>query len=108
MLAAVHARIPMVTADERRALQREVAADESKFWEAMQESNEGLSTGYRWLAASAERSSIEAGKAAEAFRAPGGGFVRGSVPHALFHTTPDLTSMSQINRSGYHLTKCEK
>ena len=54
VLAAVHAGVPMVTADERRALQRQVATDEIKFWERMQGVNEELSNGNRELAVRAE------------------------------------------------------
>lgn len=64
VLAAVHARIPMVTGDERRALQLEAAKNEAKFWEVMQGSNEEMSTGHRDLAAIAERKSVETKEAA--------------------------------------------
>src|SRR5215471_6301036 len=65
ILAAVHAPIPMVTGEERRALQLEAAKDEAKFWEVMQKTNEEMSVGHRALAAMAERTSIETKQAAK-------------------------------------------
>ena len=65
VLAAVHARIPMVTGDERRALQLEAAKADLKFWEVMQESNEEMSGGYRAMATDADRHSTAAKQAAE-------------------------------------------
>jgi hypothetical protein len=64
VLAAVHARIPMVTGEERRALQIEAAQTEAEFWEVMQGSNEDMSAGHRVLATTAERTSAETKEAA--------------------------------------------
>jgi hypothetical protein len=65
ILAAVHERIPMVTGDERRALQLEAARGEAKFWEVMQESNEEMSLGHHGLAIVAERNRTQTKQAAE-------------------------------------------
>ena len=39
LYAAIHARIPMVTSDEQRAIQGENAKDEESFWGAMRDIN---------------------------------------------------------------------
>jgi hypothetical protein len=45
VMAAIHTRIPMITGDERRALQLEAARQDAKFWEVMAASNEEMSLG---------------------------------------------------------------
>jgi hypothetical protein len=42
ILGAISARIPMVTRDERRTLQLEVARDDAKFWEMMPDADAEL------------------------------------------------------------------
>jgi hypothetical protein len=55
ILGEVHARVPMVTADEQRALQLENAEAEARFWEHFQQTSEEWVDGHKGLAASAER-----------------------------------------------------
>jgi hypothetical protein len=64
-LASIHARIPMVNADERQALQIEAAKRDVTFWEVMRDSNAELSLGQQQLAQTAERNSVETKKAAD-------------------------------------------
>ena len=52
--AALHARIPMVTPDEQRAIQEENAKDDERFWDTMQEMNALSAEGHKLLVASAE------------------------------------------------------
>jgi len=66
ILAAVHARITMVTGDELRALQIAAAAADARFWEMMEASNAELRDGNREVAATAEKRANVAGQAAEA------------------------------------------
>ena len=55
VMAAVHARIPMVTADEQRALQLENAKDDLRFWDALADMHASTVEGNKGLAAAAER-----------------------------------------------------
>ena len=63
LLGDVHARIPMVTPDEQRALQRENAEADAGFWEFMQQYNDELASGYKHLSATTHKAiaSAEAG-----------------------------------------------
>ena len=51
---AIHARIPMVTSDEQRAIQEENAKDEESFWGAMRDINAASAADHKRLVASAE------------------------------------------------------
>jgi hypothetical protein len=64
ILASVHARVPMVTADERQALQIVAAKFDVTFWEVMRDSNAEMSLGQQQLAVAAGRTSVETKKAA--------------------------------------------
>jgi hypothetical protein len=55
VLGEVHARIPMVTADEQRALQLENAEAEARFWSTFHDMNAEQVEGHKGLAALAER-----------------------------------------------------
>jgi hypothetical protein len=66
---ALHARIPMVTPDEQRAIQEENAKDDERFWGAMHDMNASMVEGHKDLIATA-RATIakvapEVAKAAE-------------------------------------------
>jgi hypothetical protein len=50
-LAAVHARIPMVTMDEQRALQLENAEADERFWSSFHGMNAGTAEDHKGLAA---------------------------------------------------------
>ena len=69
MLGAVHAKVPMVTADEQRALQLENAKADAQFWDRMADMYAGTATDHKGLAARAERTAaegeVERAKAAE-------------------------------------------
>jgi hypothetical protein len=51
ILGAIHARIPMVTVDEQRALQRKNAEADAMIWVALQDMSAEMATGQRGLAA---------------------------------------------------------
>jgi hypothetical protein len=55
IIGAVHARIPMVTVDDQRILQRENAEADAKFWEGLQGMNAGLAEGHKDVAAKSAR-----------------------------------------------------
>jgi hypothetical protein len=59
ILGALHARIPMVTPDEQRAVQEENATDDEHFWETMHGMNASLVEGYRAHIALAEKKIAE-------------------------------------------------
>jgi hypothetical protein len=64
---ALHARIPMVTPDEQRAVQEENAEDDSRFWEAMRDLAASEVQGNKGLIAHAEAKIAQsAPRAAEA------------------------------------------
>jgi hypothetical protein len=69
VLGAVHAKVPMVTADEQRALQLENAKADAQFWDRMADMYAGTATDHKGLAARAERTAaegeVERAKAAE-------------------------------------------
>ena len=69
VLGAVHARVPMVTADEQRALQLENAKADADFWDCLADMHAGTAADHKGLAERAERSAaegeIERAKAAE-------------------------------------------
>ncbi len=51
---ALHARIPMVTPDEQRAIQGENAKDDERFWDSMHDMNASMVEGHKALIAAAE------------------------------------------------------
>jgi hypothetical protein len=55
LLGQIHARIPMVTTDEQRALQLENAEADARFWSSMHDMSAEQVEGRKGLAASAER-----------------------------------------------------
>lgn len=59
ILGEVHARIPMVTADEQRALQLENAEADEKFWATMHDMHADNVAGHKGLALKAERKAAE-------------------------------------------------
>ena len=65
VVAAVDARIPIVTMEEIRAQQLEAAQVEAKFWEGLQAGHEELATGNDQIAATASRTAAESRQAAE-------------------------------------------
>jgi hypothetical protein len=65
LLGDVHARVPMVTADEQRALQLENAEADERFWSSMQDMNAGTVEDHKRLVANAERA-IVSGKSTAA------------------------------------------
>ena len=69
VLGAVHDRVPMVTADEQRALQLENAKADAQFWDRMADMHAGTAADHKGLAARAERTAaegaVERAKAAE-------------------------------------------
>jgi hypothetical protein len=60
IIGNVHARIPMVTIDEQRALQRENAESDEKFWAALQGMNAEQAEGHKELAAKSARIAADA------------------------------------------------
>ena len=75
LYAAIHARIPMVTSDEQRAIQEENAKDEESFWGAMRDINAATAEDQKRLSASAEakmkhheRAAADAAEQSEAAR----------------------------------------
>ena len=64
---ALHARIPMVTADEQRAVQEENAKDDERFWEAVRDTGTASVEEHKALISTAEtRITEHAASAAEA------------------------------------------
>jgi hypothetical protein len=59
IIGAIHARIPMVTIDEIRALQRENAESDEKFWSVFQGMNADFATGQKVIAGIASRKAAE-------------------------------------------------
>jgi hypothetical protein len=55
ILGAIHARVPMVTADERQQLQRENAEADAKFWSVLADMHQSSVDDHRALAAKVER-----------------------------------------------------
>jgi hypothetical protein len=65
--AALHARIPMVTPDEQRAIQEANAEDDERFWDAMRDIGASSVEGHKALIARAETKIAEhVAQAAEA------------------------------------------
>jgi hypothetical protein len=65
--SALHARIPMVTPDEQRAVQEENAKDDERFWDAIRDLNASTVEEHKGLVKSAEaRIAEHAARAAEA------------------------------------------
>jgi predicted Zn-dependent protease len=69
VLGAVHARVPMVTADEQRALQLENAKADAQFWDGIADMHAAMAADHKGLSARAERTAaegeVERAKAAE-------------------------------------------
>ena len=59
ILGSVHARIPMVTIDELRALQRENAEADARLWAGLQGMSAEMATGQRGLAALASQKAAD-------------------------------------------------
>ena len=55
ILGAIHARIPMVTLDEQRALQLENAETDEQFWSSLHDMHAGSVEGHKALATTVER-----------------------------------------------------
>jgi hypothetical protein len=55
ILGEVHARIPMVTADEQRALQLENAETDAQFWSGIHDMNAGTVEDHKQLVVTAQR-----------------------------------------------------
>jgi hypothetical protein len=64
ILDAIHARIPMVTPDEMRDLQRENAEADARLWEGLQGMNAGLAEGHKDVAAKSARIAADSEKRA--------------------------------------------
>jgi hypothetical protein len=64
ILGEIHARIPMVTLDEQRALQLENAEADEEFWSSMRDANQEFADGHKRLVAVAERKIAELQSAA--------------------------------------------
>jgi hypothetical protein len=65
IIAAVNGRVPIVTAEEVRAEQLEVAQAEAKFWGGLEVGHQELATGNEQVAAKASRTAAENRQAAE-------------------------------------------
>jgi hypothetical protein len=69
VLGAIHARVPMVTADEQVVLQLENAKADAGFWDGLADMHAGTAADHKGLAATAERAAaegeVERAKAAE-------------------------------------------
>jgi hypothetical protein len=59
LLGDIHVRIPMVTLDERRALQLRNAEADERFWESIHDMHAGTVEGHKGLAAKAEHTAAE-------------------------------------------------
>jgi hypothetical protein len=55
VLAAIHARVPMVTPDEQRAVQLENAESDERFWSSLRDMHAGTVEDHRGLMGTAER-----------------------------------------------------
>jgi hypothetical protein len=69
ILGDAHARIPMVTIEELRALQLDNAAADKRFWAHLDDMNREFAEGNKQLTASAERAATKADTEAEKTRA---------------------------------------
>jgi hypothetical protein len=65
ILDAIHARIPMVSMDEQRALQLETATSDARFWSGIHDMNAGTVEDHKQLAATTA-AAIEKGETAAA------------------------------------------
>jgi hypothetical protein len=59
ILGDIHARIPMVTLDEQRALQLRNAEADERFWSSLHDMHEEKVVGHKQLVATAERTIVE-------------------------------------------------
>ena len=59
LLGEIHARIPMVTLDEQRALQLRNAEADERFWSSLHDMHAGTVEDHKGLAASVERKVVE-------------------------------------------------
>jgi hypothetical protein len=64
ILDAVHARIPIVTIDEQRMLQRENAEADARLWEGLHDMNAEQAEGHKEIAAKSARIAADAEKGA--------------------------------------------
>jgi hypothetical protein len=69
MLGDIHARIPMVTPDEQRTLQRENAEADNKFWSWLGDSFAEQAEGHKQLSATAVKTAADAEASAAAEKA---------------------------------------
>jgi hypothetical protein len=60
IIGAIYARIPMVTVDEQRALQRENAEADARIWTSLQDMNAEMAKGQREVAAMASKAAAGA------------------------------------------------
>jgi hypothetical protein len=60
IIGALHARIPMVTPDDQRAIQEENAKDEERFWDAMRDLGAATIEGHKGQIATGEAAIAEA------------------------------------------------
>lgn len=65
VVAAVDARIPIVTMEEIRAQQLEAAQADAKFWEGLQANHQDLAAGHEQVAVTASRTAAQNKQAAE-------------------------------------------
>jgi hypothetical protein len=73
VLGKIHARVPMVTADEQRALQLENAEADQQLWERLRDLHQSTANDHKGLAAKAERTAANGQAAAEAAAANAAG-----------------------------------
>jgi hypothetical protein len=59
ILGDIHARVPMVTLDEQRALQLESAKANEQFWASLHDMHADIVEGHRGLASTAERTAAQ-------------------------------------------------
>ena len=71
LLGDIHARIPMVTADEQRALQIENAKADAQTWDTLAAMHAETAEGHAGLIANAERAKATAAAERQSFRARG-------------------------------------
>jgi hypothetical protein len=73
--AALHARVPMVTPDEQRAVQEEYFSDETRLSDVMRDTSESFVEGYRAMIAAANKAIANAEPTVALFAADAAGAV---------------------------------
>lgn len=112
---ALHARIPMVTPDDQRAIQEENAKDDERFWNTMRNLNASTVDDHKRLVAEAEttiaKAEAEAARAAEAAEAAKARLEkirRGETVSGGLGKTPDLrTLLKEAGWTSSQLRRCE-